>query len=61
MNPELKDPINAAGVILAIIGGALMFAVLILDHAPAWSTITGLIVWGIGILILAIHSRTKRS
>ena len=61
MNPELKDPVNVAGVALAIIGAALMFSVLILDHMPAWSSITGFIVWGIGALILIIHSRNKHS
>ena len=60
MNPELKDPINAAGAALAIIGGVLMFCVLVLDHVPPWVTITGFILWGIGVLILAIHSRNKR-
>ena len=60
MNPELKDPVNAAGVALAVIGAALMFSVLILDHVPAWTTVTGLTIWGAGVIVLAIHARRKR-
>ena len=60
MNPELKDPINAAGAALAIIGGVLMFCLLVFDHTPTVIPIMGFILWGIGVLILAIHSRNKQ-
>lgn len=59
MNPELKDPVNAAGAALAIIGGCMMFFLLV-DHTPPLIPIIGFVLWAIGILILAIHTREKK-
>lgn len=59
MNPELKDPINAAGAILAVIGGCMMFAVLLFTNVLDAIPIIGFILWAIGIAILAIHTRHK--
>ena len=60
MNPELKDPINAAGTAIAIIGGILMFCLLLFDKGSDAIPIIGFILWAIGVLILAIHSRNKK-
>lgn len=60
MNPELKDPINAAGAALAIIGGVMMFCLLVNDQTPDAIPVIGFILWAIGITILIIHDKRKR-
>ena len=53
--PELKDPVNAVGAILASIGGLGLFT--IFCDAPEWLVIAALILWAIGICILFLHTR----
>ena len=54
MNSKLKDPISAAGASFAIIGGVMMFALLF--NVPDAISITGVILWALGIGILVIHT-----
>ncbi len=57
MKPELKDPVNVAGAAFAVVGSIMMFSILF--EAPEVIAFIGLILWAIGILILAIHSHSK--
>ncbi len=55
MKPELKDPINAAGVTAACIGGLGMFGIFF--GAPDALALAAFILWAIGTGILIYHSR----
>jgi hypothetical protein len=59
MNPELRDPVNAIGATLSVIGGVLMFTILF--EYPERLMYTGLVLWAIGICILVIHSAHKKN
>ena len=58
MNPDLKDPVNAVGTMLAIVGGIGMMGLLF--SVPDWIQISGIILWVAGIILLITHSTVKR-
>ena len=57
INPELHDPINAAGAAAAVIGGLATLGLLF--GVPDWIIILSLLLWVIGIGILAYHSNHR--
>lgn len=57
MNPELKNPMYAAGTILAGVGGLMMMTILL--GLPDWVCIAGFILWAIGIAILIVYEKRK--
>ena len=58
MNPNLKDPVNAVGTILAIVGGIGMMCILF--SVPDWIPISGIILWVAGIILLITRSTVKK-
>ena len=57
LNPELRDPVNAIGTALCIIGAVLIFSVLINDQVPDLLPIIGILLWAVGIGILFRHGK----
>lgn len=60
MNPELKDPVNATGTALAIIGGCMIFSLLVYEQTPEAIPIIGFILWVIGMIILFVYKRKDK-
>ena len=57
LNPELRDPVNAIGTALCIIGAVLMFSLLVTDRTPEPIPVIGFVLWAVGIGILFRHGK----